>query len=484
MTVRFLIPILVWCAGALVAAEGAESRARGGREPADRPRQVSASLDVPPHPCDVILGRPGRDAATISVLTDADASGWIAYGTEPGPPVHQTSRQKFPRGEPVEVRLTSLQPDTRYRYQIEFDGRDPVRGSFRTQRAVGSEFTFTVTADSHLDERVSAELYQRTLAAARAVAPDFHVDLGDTFMSEKHPGRESAMRQYLAQRHYLGQLGGVAPIFLALGNHDGEIPRGRGREPEALARWSLEQRTRYFPNPVPDGFYSGNPTPHAGGGLLQDYYAWEWGDALFVVLDPFWFSASSRDQRDNWIWSLGRDQYDWLARTLEASAARFTFVFIHHLVGGVDSQCRGGASAAPYYEWGGHNRDGTDGFATQRPGWTMPIHSLLRKHRVAVVFHGHDHLYAREELDGLIYQAVPQPGNPGGAQPPRNAAEYGYRTGTILGGSGYLRVQVGPKRSLVEYVATSVANDAQPGGRVLDRYELSPRLSEPRTRAH
>ena len=28
------------------------------------------------------------------------------------------------------------------------------------------------------------------------------------------------------------------------------------------------------------------------------------------------------------------------------------------------------------------------------------------KHRVAAVFHGHDHLYARQERDGVVYQAT------------------------------------------------------------------------------
>lgn len=45
--------------------------------------------------------------------------------------------------------------------------------------------TFTITADSHLDETTSRELYERTLRRAAADKPAFHMDLGDTFMSEK-----------------------------------------------------------------------------------------------------------------------------------------------------------------------------------------------------------------------------------------------------------------------------------------------------------
>jgi len=52
--------------------------------------------------------------------------------------------------------------------------------------AVGEEsFTFTITADSHLDEKTDLAVYQRTLRNAAADQPVFHIDLGDTFMSEK-----------------------------------------------------------------------------------------------------------------------------------------------------------------------------------------------------------------------------------------------------------------------------------------------------------
>ena len=98
--------------------------------------------------------------------------------------------------------------------------------------------------------------------------------------------------------------------------------------------------------------------------------------------------------------------------------------------------------SSAFFEWGGKNADGSDGFATRREGWPMPIHDLLAKHRVSVVFHGHDHLYVRAERDGVVYQCVPQPGNARGGT--RSAEEYGYASGTILGSPGYLRVRVTP----------------------------------------
>jgi len=435
---------------ALAAPEGKRGgRGKGNKE---QPTQNSECNNVPVHPFDVVLGRPTRDSVTVSVLAYQDAEGCIAYGTQHGSYLQQTQARQFKKGEPAEIVIGSLRPDTQYFYQLRTRGTNSVEGAFHTQRSRGIAFTFTITADPHLDDRTSAEVYQRTLANALADAPDFHVDLGDTFMTEKHDNRENAAKQYLAQRFYFGQLCRSAPLFLVLGNHDGESPRGRGSDADDLAVWSNQMRKRYFPNPVPDGFFTGNKTKHPEAGLLQDYYAWEWGDALFVALDPFWFTQKQRGKGDNWKRTLGAEQYQWLKRTLEVSKAKFKFVFIHHLVVGADEQCRGGSEAAPFYEWGGKNADGSNGFKQNRPGWPVPIHQLLVQNRVSIVFHGHDHLYAKQDLDGIVYQEVPQPGNEGGSRVPRFAEEYGYKAGTILGGSGHMRVTVKPMQVKAEYV--------------------------------
>ena len=457
-----------WCVLALMAirlsahaADEKPARKGGSRQPI----QASKCNDVPAHPFDLILGRPASNSVTVSILCYDDTEGFIAYGTQPGALAARTPARPFRKGQPVELVLSSLQPNTHYVYQFHSARTNSAEFSFHTARPPGSAFTFTVTADSHLDEHTEPALYQRVLANALADAPDFHIDLGDTFMTEKHENRAAAARQYLAQRYYFGQLCQAAPLFLALGNHDGESPRGRDADPDNLAVWSNIMRKRYFPNPVPDSFYSGDVTKHPEAGQLQDYYAWEWGDALFAVLDPFWFKQKQRGERDNWKRTLGAEQYQWLKRALESSRAKFKFVFIHHLVGGADDQGRGGSEAAPFFEWGGRNPDGSDVFKEKRPGWPMPIHQLLVQNHVAVVFHGHDHLYAKQDLDGVVYQEVPQPGDPRGNT--RSAAEYGYRSGVILGSSGHLRVVVSASQVMVDYVRAD--------GSVAHSYSLSAR---------
>lgn len=81
---------------------------------------------------------------------------------------------------------------------------------------------FTVQADSHLDENTNSAVYENTLANALQDAPDFHLELGDTFMVDKYVRPELSFGQYLAQRYYFGKLCHSAPLFFVPGNHDGE----------------------------------------------------------------------------------------------------------------------------------------------------------------------------------------------------------------------------------------------------------------------
>jgi hypothetical protein len=372
----------------------------------------------------------------------------------------------------VELAVTGLAPNTAYLYRLRYrtgaeDFAAAPESSFHTHRPPGSPFTFTIHADSHLDERCDPALYAAALGNARADTPDFHVDLGDTFMGDKvRPLGLPLLPMYLAQRYYLGVLAPSAPLFFVTGNHDGEIGN---QDPEAVVL-----RRKHLPNPRPDDFYTGNASDQQG-----NYYAWEWGDVHLIVLDPFTYQLGRiHSPADNWNRTLGQAQYRWLQGVLAGSRAAFKFVFIHNLVGGPDKDGRGGVEAAPYFEWGGRSLDGSDQFAVLRPGWGLPIHQLLVKHGVSAVFHGHDHFYDRQELDGIAYQEVPQPGWVGG-ETPRQAADYGYASGRILASSGHLRVQVAPQEATVEYVRGRLPEQAGGGptnGAVSDSYRLLPRV--------
>jgi hypothetical protein len=100
---------------------------------------------------------------------------------------------------------------------------------------------------------------------------------------------------------------------------------------------------------------------------------------------------------------------------------------------------------------------------------------MLVKYGVNAVFHGHDHFYAHQELDGVVYPSAPQPAHQVFSYP-RSAEEYGYTKGTIMVGSGHMRFRVSDKEINAEYIRGDIARDGRPesNGQVLHRYTMQP----------
>ena len=68
---------------------------------------------------------------------------------------------------------------------------------------------------------------------------------------------------------------------------------------------------------------------------------------------------------------------------------------------------------------------------------------------VNIFFQGHDHVFVHQELDGVVYQTLPQPANPNY----NLDNEAAYRSGKKLPNSGHLRVTVDPVAGItVAYV--------------------------------
>jgi hypothetical protein len=105
----------------------------------------------------------------------------------------------------------------------------------------------------------------------------------------------------------------------------------------------------------------------------------------------------------------------------------------------------------------------------------MPIHQLMVKNKVNIFFQGHDHLYAREELDGLVYQTVPMPSDSSyNLGMIANADAFG---GVKLAGSGHLKVTVSPEKIQVDYilaVLTRDENSIMKNRQVANSYSVTP----------
>jgi len=374
---------------------------------------------------------------------------------------------------PKIITVSSLSQDTRYVYTII---HEPESGyvtcstthTFHTQRAPGSSFKFAVIADSHLGtpDHCDVTRYVQTLTNINNEVPDFVLSIGDDFRASriKIPTFMDVEALYSNQRPYFSIVSQDAALYNIVGNHELQAGWMLDGTEHNVAVWAVKSRLGHFANPRPNNFYSGASAMHPfiPDGLLENYYSWKWGDALFVTLDDYFYSQG---EGPNWSVSLGFEQFSWL-RQVSATDAGFKFIFHHHVNGGA----RGGIEWVPYYEWGGWTKKESStkfGFDTMRPSWGgKPIHQILVENGVDIVFQGHDHLYAKQDHpDGIIYLTVPMPAyNPDNFWGGPNDNSYAFTSGVILAPSGHISVEVTPSEATVSYVLSKIPDDASQNG--------------------
>ena len=463
-----------------------------------------------------LVGTPTDSSITINILPNSAIEYYYEYGTSSGSYTEETGYFTAAANETSEEMITGLSANTQYFYRMLYhapgDAMDDwvVRDehSFWTQRAEGSSFIFNITSDIHGQLGTTSNFGRAMINMATVDHPDFLLDLGDTFMLDYDSSQSNVDDAYLAYRatNAFGAIGTNSPIFLSSGNHENEEGWNLDDSPFSIGVGSIQARKEFYPTPIEGTFYTGNTDPLAaidestyGNELREDYYAWEWGDALFVVIDPFQYTMElpynplagegSDDPvtGDQWTWTLGKLQFNWLKDVLQNSDAKYKFVFSHQMVGGVPDNTvsgtagyvRGGAEAAGYFEWGGLNFNGTPGFATERAEedfGTAPIHQMFIDYGVSAYFHGHDHQYVYERRDNIVYQEMPSGGSMTGFGGIYAEGDYDtFQTIDIVQSPGYLRLSVSPEETLVQYVSSSSGNN----GNVVASYAIDPNDYEP-----
>ncbi|MFH2000087.1 MAG: hypothetical protein ABIK28_10415 [Planctomycetota bacterium] len=465
-----------------------------------------------------MIARVSDNSATISMYSLIETDVYIEYGREPGLYTFSSGEYRHnPPETPIEVVLTNLEPDTQYYYRLSYRraGKGPYQhaeeGHFHTQRKRGSEFSFALHSDEHLTgkhysvnplQMNDVALYKVALGNIENAGYDFLLSLGDLVVNEGLGKNvlsiDEAKRNYIVQReYYYNEALHSLPFYFVLGNHEGE--QGWYYKPDEpdknKAVMNAMARKELIPNPYPDLFYSGNSEPVQEYGMNEDYYSWEWGDALFVVLSPFHSTKEKpQDTYDGWDWTFGKDQYDWLYDTLHGSEANWKFIFTHHLTttttvaegNALTHYGRGGIEVAkfkvaqwPSFEWGGEDDSGDIVFDEKRPGWEQgPIHDFLVSEKVTAVFHGHDHLFAKQDLDGIVYQECPVPDDSLYGIGFRKQGLYEY--GTVLNNSGHIQVRVNPELVQVDYVRAYLPGDG-PNGHIEYTYiieETAPKIAQ------
>ena len=467
--------------------QGKSEKQKEGRKPGggNSGRQTPINLNIG----NIVLGAPTDNSILANIILSEGNEFFIEYGIKSGVYINKTSSAIAQNSQPIEVSLTNLKPSTKYYYRLNY--RDIGQKEFihlneswfSTQKNKDSEFVFGVQGDSHPErsgKMFNSEYYKKTISQASTLHPDFYFMMGDDFSIDRLIENNSINQSnvetiYKTQRYYFGSIGMNPPLFLVNGNHEQAAKYLLNGGVDNAAVQAGLARKKYFPLPAPNSFYSGDRDTVANVGLLKDYYAFEWGAALFIVIDPYWHSDEAVDNQPSpdgnkknknpWGATLGESQYKWLKHTLETSKATFKFVFAHH----VNGTGRGGVERADLFEWGGKGQNGQWQFDRYRPGWELPIHQLMVKNKVTIFFQGHDHLFAKQEKDGVIYQTVPNPADDTHTAFNRDA----YTSGSILPNSGFLKVTVNPTEVKLEYVRTYSDDKKDLGKDITNSYSYS-----------
>jgi hypothetical protein len=372
-----------------------------------------------------------------------------------------------PASDVAEWAVVGLGPGQLYQYEVLVAGgadsdasRVLTSGAAMTRRAPGTSFTFDLLTDSHIppcdsvaegisvcgEDSLSAD--ETTLlgvsADIRKDQPDFVIHMGDMLdyhrfgFNEPPPDSRWSRLAYLNYRRLMVDTLAVAAHFSTIGNWEGE----NGCNSADEIHRSSSQRMLYVPGPKPS-------TYPEGGSANEDYYAFTWGDALFVVLNVMTYTPTCHllsgpvGLPDDW--TLGQAQLAWLESTLANATSKWRFTFIHHTVGG----SAGDASNSAYGRGGGR---------AANVGEQAIIHKMLLKYGVQVFFYGHDHVFTDMVVDGIHYTL------PGSAGAP-------WKFDTSITGyaqywpdSGHGRVTVSPTQVVVDFVAS--------GGSLLSSYSL------------
>ncbi len=410
------------------------------------PRGPAPQLGLPP-----LLARPTASSILINARNGAeDVSAVVELLGSDGTDVLRTLPViRRAAGEMMEWNVTGLSPATRYRYRVRADGSTGAdgllaRGGFITARRPSEQYTMALMTDPHTgswaDGSANVGVMDDVIRNVERDNPDFILTLGDNvawtssrnFAQTSETGALAAYEQY---RRHMGRLTAYAPHFSALGNWDGET----GKFPAESVTLVRSVRHRLLPNPD-------HSTYAEGGSAAQDYYAFTWGPALWVVLNVQSYSVASTpltlptagDVSLVTDWTLGREQLAWLERTLKASSAPFKFLGIHHTVGG-----NAGNPSDTLY--------GRGGARAVNVGEQKIVHQLMHDHGVQIFFYGHDHVFVDDVVDGIHYALPGSFGAPWHFQP----GVTGYDR--FWADSGHARVNVTAKEVVVEYVSQAGA---------------------------
>jgi hypothetical protein len=294
--------------------------------------------------------------------------------------------------DPIQIfRAEGLRPATAYFYEVEVvdEQGDTIHSgplTFKTAPAMPAPFTFAVLGDTEARPHVNNRLGQLIWDER----PAFLLNLGDLTDGGKEPHKFEWNLEYFTG---LDALTSRVPAYTVPGNGEGDL------------YWY--KRYHNYPE-------------------LGDAYSFVYGDVEFFMLNS--------NQRAEF--APGGRQYEWLAKKLAASTARYKIVAHHH---------------APYSSDENDYGNSWEGPSALGDTLVRKIVPLYEQYGVDLVFFGHLHTYERSLpiKDGMINRrggVVYVQGGGGGGNLENFAPTRSWFSGKTYRGHHYFTVSVDEER--------------------------------------
>lgn len=290
------------------------------------------------------------NAITLRWRTDTATDSRVQFGTVQGSLTGFTDNAQVTTEH--EVRLTGLNPETKYFYSVgsttgvlagnnatTFFQTGPVAGTARPTHiwVIGDAGTATASQTAVYNAYKTHNGSQYT---------NLWLMLGDNAYNS---GTDAEFQAAVFNMY--PELLKQSPVWPTLGNHDG-----------GSADSATQSGPYYDIFTLPKNAEAGG-TPSG----TEAYYAYDYGNIHFVVLDSYETSRSTSGAMMNW-----------LKADLQASQSDWTIAFWHH----------------PPYSKGSHNSDTDTAMSEMRQNF-LPV---LEEHGVDLVLTGHSHSYERSYL--------------------------------------------------------------------------------------
>jgi hypothetical protein len=322
----------------------------------------AGNADAAPLERQPYLQRSTPSEITIVWTTEGSSTGAVEYGSDPAN-LDQSVASGATAAQHA-VRITGLEPDTRYYYRVISDD-EPVAGGdeqhyFVTPPPAGTRAKFRawIVGDSGTGGGMQASVRDAMLVNVGLDRPDLYLHMGDMAYTDGTYS-EFTDKFYAPYEQILRN----TCVWPTLGNHEGG---------------SSDSQTESGP------YYDGYVLPIAGeaGGLAsgtEAYYAFDWANVHFLVLDSH---DTPRDPDGAML--------QWAEQDLAATDQEWIVAYWHH----------------PPYTKGSHDSDAEGQLIDMREN-ALPI---LEAAGVDLVLGGHSHIYERSYLLDGAYSTPSMPG--------------------------------------------------------------------------